>query len=89
MGEAPGEFNFALSLDWLTTELAEVWQPFLLGCFLLGSASALVGYAAIRLYWRYLVVQRLQKRRRRQTQPRNGSEDMLPSEKSEHVDGSP
>jgi uncharacterized protein (DUF2062 family) len=66
LGEAPGEFSFELSLDWLMTELSFVWRPFLLGCLLLGTAAALVGYTAIRLYWRYLVVQKMERRRNRQ-----------------------
>jgi uncharacterized protein (DUF2062 family) len=86
MNEAPAEFNFELSLNWLMTELADVWRPFLLGCFLLGTASALLGYAVIRLYWRYLVVQRLEKRRRRQIQPPDEDEDMLDAKKSSRVD---
>jgi uncharacterized protein (DUF2062 family) len=68
LGETPGEFCFELSLDWLMTELSFVWRPFLLGCLLLGTAVALVGYTAIRLYWRYLVVQKMERRRDKQRQ---------------------
>lgn len=88
LDEAPGEFNFELSLDWLRTELTDIWQPFLLGCLLMGTASAVMGYAGIRLYWRYLVVQRLEKRRRRLPSPRIGRKDMLRSEKSKPVNDS-
>ena len=62
---SPGEFHFELSLNWLMTDLYSVWQPFLLGCFLLGAGSALIGYTGIRLYWRYVVVKKLENRRRR------------------------
>ncbi|MEN8130526.1 MAG: DUF2062 domain-containing protein [Pseudomonadota bacterium] len=62
LGTAPREFNFELSLYWLTTELSSVWRPFLFGCFLLGAGSALVGYTSVRLYWRYLIVQKLERR---------------------------
>jgi len=68
LGETPGKFCFELSLDWLMTELSFVWRPFLLGCLLLGTAVALVGYTAIRLYWRYLVVQKMERRRDKQRQ---------------------
>lgn len=87
LGGTPGEFHFELSMDWLMTELGEVWKPFLLGCLLLGIASALVGYTTIRLYWRYLVVQRLEKRRLRQNPPRGAKQALL--RKSEHEDGEP
>lgn len=66
LGETQGEFDFELSLEWLMTELSFVWRPFLLGCLLLGTAVAIVGYSAIRLYWRYLVVQKMEKRRDKQ-----------------------
>jgi hypothetical protein len=68
LGEAPGEFSFELSLDWLMTELRFIWRPFLLGCLLLGTTAALLGYTGIRLYWRYLIVQKMGRRRDRYRQ---------------------
>ncbi|MEW5757142.1 MAG: DUF2062 domain-containing protein [Pseudomonadota bacterium] len=50
------ELNFELSLEWLTHGLAAVWQPFLLGSFLMGSLLALTGYIAVRLIWRVSVI---------------------------------
>lgn len=65
LGKRPGTFHFELTWTWLTTELTHVWQPFLLGCLLLGTLSAILGYASIRVYWRYHVIQMLEKRRRK------------------------
>ncbi len=65
LGEPPGAFHFEPTLDWFFTEFSEVWQPLLTGCFLMGSSASLLGYASIRLYWRYYVVRMLEKRRRR------------------------
>ncbi len=59
------EFHFEPSLNWLMTDFISVWQPFLLGCLLLGAGSALIGYTGIRLYWRCIVVKKLAIRRRK------------------------
>ena len=58
-------FDFELSFRWLGNELLYIWQPFLLGCFLVGSISALLGYAAIRLLWRYQVAKNIKIRKSR------------------------
>lgn len=89
LGAIPREFNFELSMYWLTTELSNVWRPFLLGCFLLGAGSALVGYTSVRLYWRYLIVQkfeRRQHRRRRSNRRRNKGPGMIRRTKSKPLD---
>ena len=48
----PGDFRIELSLRWLFEELGKVWEPLLLGCLVLGLASAILGQIAIRLVWR-------------------------------------
>jgi len=65
MGSEPGEFNFELSYDWLMTGLATIWQPFLLGCFVCGTVAAALGYAGMRLFWRYRIVKEWRKRNRK------------------------
>lgn len=60
---------FAPSMQWVSGEIARVWQPLLLGCLILGLASALAGYGICRLAWRYHVVRSVLQRRRR---PQNG-----------------
>lgn len=49
--------SFELSYDWLTTRLSEIWEPFLLGCFIVATISALVGGSIVRLLWRIYIVQ--------------------------------
>ncbi len=56
---------FQLSYEWLESELAAIWQPFLLGCFVTGSVSALVGYSTIRGLWRLHLVRHYQERKAR------------------------
>jgi uncharacterized protein (DUF2062 family) len=45
-------FNFELSVDWVTHTFVTIWQPMMLGCLLLGTAAALVGYVALDALWR-------------------------------------
>jgi len=46
------EFQFELSWDWVTHTFVTIWQPLLLGCFILGTAAAVIGYVALDLFWR-------------------------------------
>jgi len=59
------EFNFELSFEWLKLELGHIWEPFLLGCLVLGLLSALIGYLFIRIMWRLHIFQYLKRRRLR------------------------
>ena len=46
------EFQFEMSWDWVTHTFLTIWQPMLLGCFILGVLAAVVGYIALDLFWR-------------------------------------
>ena len=46
------EFQFEMSWDWVTHTFLTIWQPMLLGCTILGIASALIGYVTLDLFWR-------------------------------------
>ncbi len=66
----PGDFRIEVSLRWLFEGLGQVWEPLLLGCFVLGLASALLGQVLIRLAWRAHTMaswreRRIRRRRRR------------------------
>lgn len=65
MGITPQHFRFELSFNWLASELGAAWQPFLLGCFVTATVAAALGYAVIRLAWRWHIVKAYQERRRR------------------------
>lgn len=65
LGLSPQHFTFEPTLSWLTEQLADKWQPFLLGCFLLGSLSAITGFTLVRVLWRLHVLHHWGKRRRR------------------------
>lgn len=59
------EIEFSLTYEWLKTGLLAIWQPFLLGCFICATVSAIFGQVLMRLTWRYLVVKTWQKRKLR------------------------
>lgn len=65
LGVKPHHFTFELSFHWLANELGSIWQPFLLGCFVAGVATALLGYFAIRGVWRWHLVKAYQERKRK------------------------
>ena len=48
----PRDFQFEMSWDWVTHTFVTIWQPMLLGCFILGAAAAVVGYVTLDLFWR-------------------------------------
>ena len=63
--EGGNGFHFELSFAWLGSELEAVWAPFLLGCFVLGSISALFAYMLVRGLWRLQVIRYWQQRKHR------------------------
>jgi len=69
LGHEHVPMHFQFTFDWFTAEIAQIWQPLFLGCFILAVLSAAIGYAVSRLFWRYHVIRALLRRRRR---PRAG-----------------
>jgi uncharacterized protein (DUF2062 family) len=57
------KFKFELSLDWLTTGMLDIWQPFLLGCFVVGTVAAIASYLLMQFLWRYHIWTRIKTRR--------------------------
>lgn len=47
---SPGE-NFQFSLDGVMTGLGSSWEPFLLGCFIMGITCSAAGYFGVRYFW--------------------------------------
>ncbi len=71
------DFSFELTFDWLTHQLGQIWQPFLLGCLLFGTLAALTGNLIIRSFWRITVRKNwhLRRERRRKRQKTLRAED--------------
>jgi len=63
LGRGTNHFEFELSFAWLANELGLIWQPFLLGCLVMAISSSVLGYLAIRLFWRWNAVRRWEARK--------------------------
>lgn len=64
MGTPAGSFHLELSWHWVGQELARIWQPFLLGCGVVGVIAAIIGYLALNITWQWYVLRRYRQRRR-------------------------
>lgn len=58
------QVEFQFSLAWLSSTFFDIWQPLLLGCFILGSISSLITYFLVRLIWRISAVSKWENRRK-------------------------
>ncbi len=67
----------AWTLEWLTTGMASIWWPLLLGSVVCGVVFGLLGYFGIRLFWIWHVSRSWRQRQKRR-QP-NGSDSANPS----------
>ena len=65
LGLPANNIEFEASFDWIQQQMEIIWQPFLLGCFTLGVASAVTGFVSIRLLWRLHIVQYLKQKKQR------------------------
>lgn len=59
---------FQLTLEWFWLELGIIWQPFLLGCFVVGTIAAALAYTLVQLLWRLHVIRAVRHRRSRREQ---------------------
>lgn len=71
LGIDPQPFEFELSISWLTEQFNEIWLPLTIGCLLLGTLLAIIGYVALDLFWRASLSDYLAKRRKRREQREN------------------
>jgi len=55
---------FTMSWEWFATEFIAIWQPLLLGCFLLGTIAAILAILLVRLCWRIMVLRSWAKRQK-------------------------
>jgi len=62
LGIEQTDFDFELSFDWLLNGLAAIWQPFLLGCLVVGVICSLASFILLRVLWRLHIVQHLKER---------------------------
>ncbi len=65
LGEPAQNLEFEMSIEWMASSLAGIWQPLYLGSLLCGIIASILGYSIIRGFWRWHVVSNLRKRRER------------------------
>ena len=64
----PRPFEFEFSIAWVSDSFVNIWQPLVLGCLLLGSLLALLGYTGLNLLWRTSIVSYLRRKRKKREQ---------------------
>ncbi|MCK9532956.1 MAG: DUF2062 domain-containing protein [Gammaproteobacteria bacterium] len=57
------ELQFQATPEWLMQEIGAIWQPFLLGSFVVGILCAFVSYFAVRGLWRLRIVRHWQRKK--------------------------
>ena len=65
LGIESGRFEFQLSFGWLLEELSAIWQPFLLGCGVVGLITALCSFVLVRVLWHLHFLSRIKERAQR------------------------
>jgi len=65
LGTPPGTSEFEASFDWIAQQMSSIWQPFLLGCLILGILSSITGFIGIRLLWRLHIVKYIKNKKNR------------------------
>ena len=58
----PRGFDFELSFDWLLNGLAAIWEPFLLGCLVVGTVAAVSSYLLMRILWHLHILSHIRER---------------------------
>jgi uncharacterized protein (DUF2062 family) len=59
------------SLGGMIDGLGDAWQPFLLGCLIMGIVSSSAGYFGIQYYWKYLVTKKWEERKEKRLAARD------------------
>lgn len=65
LGIEQGRFEIQISFTWLLNELSHIWQPFLLGCFVVGAIIALCAFVLVRVLWHLHILSHIKERARR------------------------
>jgi uncharacterized protein (DUF2062 family) len=57
--------DFVFSVEGVMSGLGDVWEPFLLGCFIMGIISSAAGYFGIQYFWAYQITRKWDERKNR------------------------
>jgi uncharacterized protein (DUF2062 family) len=73
LNEPVKHMTFELSWSWVGAELADKWQPFLLGCLICGIVAGILGYLSMRLIWRIFILRQWAERKKQRCTNNNQS----------------
>ncbi len=76
LGETSQLESIDMSIEWLTSQIAMVWQPLLLGALVCGFIMGISGFVSVRLYWRWKISRYWRKRRARMSIPKQNNQEM-------------
>ena len=69
LGQTPQETEFKLTMEWFAQSIDEIWQPLLLGSFIVGIVCSVLSFVVIRWLWRLQVIRNWKERKaKRQAQ---------------------
>jgi len=63
LDQSPTADESEFSISGMFSGLGDVWQPFLIGCFVMGIVSSAAGYFGIRYYWQQHIAKKWQERK--------------------------
>ena len=63
--------DFEFTFNGVLTGLGGIWEPFLLGCFIIGLTCSVLGYFGVQALWRYHVLDQWKNRMKRTKATRN------------------
>lgn len=65
LGIVPSEkFSIDLSVDWVLTQLVNIWKPLLLGSLIAGIVCSIASYFIIHQLWRFYIIHSWNKRKK-------------------------
>lgn len=59
------------SVSSIFSGLSDAWQPFLIGCFIMGIVSSAIGYFGMQYYWKYHITKKWEERKAKRLAAQN------------------
>jgi uncharacterized protein len=72
------KFAFEMSWTWIEVGFIPIWKPLLLGCLVLGAASAAIAYVLLRGIWHVSLVIKYRQRKHESKQRSSANDQKLP-----------
>lgn len=63
MNQPAGTDESGFSVSNIFSGLSNIWQPFLVGCFIMGIVSSAIGYFGLQYYWKYHITKKWEERK--------------------------